>query len=150
MRLRPTLLLPLTLALVIAGSVSIATSSAEGPIRAQAIPLDRDAPNRVRVGALRFLSGWVLRSNDREFGGISSMVADDAGNFLAITDRGTLIRFRVGPDGVLPGGEIRPLPGNHPAKLGMNDAEAVTTDPAPAMSGWHSRTATASDVSIRR
>ena len=56
------------------------------------VPLRDDAPNARRLGALRFMEGWWLRSNHPHFGGISAI--DVAGDkILAVSDGGVVMRF---------------------------------------------------------
>lgn len=128
MRFGPFLVMPL--ALVLAGSVARPQDDPAGPILSKAIPLNQDAPGPMRVGQLLFLKGWVLRSPNTSFGGLSSMVANDRGEFLAIGDKGAAFRFRIGPDGVVGRSTIRELPGNDPGRKWLNDSESVAIDPA--------------------
>lgn len=99
-------------------------------ITATAVPLDAADPARRRVGALRYLQGWVLHSRDARFGGISDLaVAGD--RFLGISDSATAISFDV-QGGRIGGGAIRDLPagpGGFQIKQDR-DSEAFTTDPA--------------------
>jgi len=126
MRLAPFLVVPL--ALFAFASVDRSRPDPAGPITATPIALDRDAPGRVDVGALRFLGGWVLRSPNRDFGGLSTMVADDSGHFLAISDAGTAFRFRMGASGIAAPYLIRALPGTGGPKE-RNDTESMAVDP---------------------
>ncbi len=63
----------------------------------------RNEPERIRFGALEFLGGLVLESDDEDFGGISGirMLSDD-GDFLAVTDRARWIKGRIVSDGTRP------------------------------------------------
>ena len=58
------------------------------------VQLDESDPGRRRAGALRFLAGWSLASEDVRFGGISGMHVED-GQVIAISDVGLLLRFPV-------------------------------------------------------
>lgn len=56
------------------------------------LALDPGDPAHVTVGRLRYLGGWVLTSQDRQFGGLSSLTVRD-GRFLALSDTGWLFSF---------------------------------------------------------
>ncbi len=58
------------------------------------VQLDESDPGRRRAGALRFLAGWSLASEDVRFGGISGMHVED-GQVIAISDVGLLLRFPI-------------------------------------------------------
>jgi hypothetical protein len=100
------------------------------PIVARPVPLDPDHPDRDRVGALRWLGGWVLTSRDPSFGGISAMTVRN-GRFLAIADTGGVFRFGL-RDGTVIGSRIGVLPAGPGAGTGKldRDAESLTVDPA--------------------
>ena len=61
---------------------------------ARAVALDEGDPGRRRVGALFFLRGWELSSDDQSFGGISAMQVE-GGRVIAIGDTGTLFEFAL-------------------------------------------------------
>lgn len=62
-------------------------------LHAEPVALRENAPDQRRLGQLRFLEGWWLRSNDPHFGGVSAMhVEGDA--ITALTDTGRLYFFR--------------------------------------------------------
>lgn len=95
--------------------------SVTGPVSIQvdARPLAgfeaRDAARR-RFGALQFRGGLVLSSSHRDFGGISSMRLDAAGErFLAVTDKGNWLRGKIRYSGEAPAGiedaEMAPILG---------------------------------------
>jgi len=58
------------------------------------VPLDAADPGRRGVGALLFLAGWALTSDDPRFGGLSGIQVDN-GQVTAIADIGLLTRFPV-------------------------------------------------------
>ncbi|TMJ11797.1 MAG: esterase-like activity of phytase family protein, partial [Alphaproteobacteria bacterium] len=58
------------------------------------VPLDRANPKRADVGALHFLGGWNIESNDPRVGGISAMHVE-GGEVTALSDAGTIVRFPV-------------------------------------------------------
>lgn len=91
------------------------------------IPLDPEG-GTVRVGALRYLGGWELRSADPRFGGISAM-ALVPGGLLAMSDSGTAMRM-AGPGRVPESVRLAPLaagPGRGTGKADR-DSEAMTRD----------------------
>lgn len=67
---------------------------AVGAMTAAPISLEVGDAGRARVGALIFLRGWVLDSEDPRFGGISAMHVD-GGEAIAISDSGTVLRFAL-------------------------------------------------------
>jgi hypothetical protein len=75
---------------------------ARSRIAFQPVPLEEGAAGRQQVGKLLYLGGWVLRSNDARFGGISAMHVEGR-EVLAASDAGWLFRF--------------PLPGRTAADL---------------------------------
>lgn len=80
-------------------------------VRVSRVTLDDRNPSRRRVGALTFLGGIRLSSDDRAFGGFSAMQIE-GDRFLMLSDFGTTFRFRLGADwipratrfGILPSG----------------------------------------------
>lgn len=100
-------------ALILVGSFSFAealrTSAAVTRVAIEATSIeafDNRDPTRIRFGALEFRGGLVLTSNDRAFGGISSLhMEPDGAHFIAITDQGSWLRGRIvyrdgRPDGI--------------------------------------------------
>ena len=65
-----------------------------GVLAVAPVPLDGGNAARRRVGALLFLSGWSLASDDLRFGGLSGMHVEN-GEVTAISDIGVLTRFPV-------------------------------------------------------
>lgn len=104
-------------------------TGAGAPIRAEAVRLDPRDPARTRLGALTYLGGWVLTSTDPRFGGLSAMTRDGDG-FLAISDRGALVRIE--PRGNRPprGYVAGLLPDGPPLRMSGHgrDAESSTRD----------------------
>ena len=88
------------------------------------VPFDSRHPERKRVGALTWLGGWSLESEDPRFGGISALhVSGD--RVTALSDAGTLMRF--GLSGASAKAEIQPLmagPGSADVK-GDRDSESM-------------------------
>lgn len=70
-----------------------------GPIaiRATRVALDPDDPKRRRLGALTYLGGVELDANGRQFGGYSAIAVRGTA-FTLLSDRGTLLHFRMGAD----------------------------------------------------
>lgn len=98
---------------------------------AERVPLDLHDPAHIRVGALTYLGGVRLRSEDRAFGGFSSMriQGDD---FTLLSDGGTFVRFRMGGDWVphdVQFGDLPDGPGSGWLKS-ERDSESMTSDPA--------------------
>jgi hypothetical protein len=88
-----------------------APSASELLVVAEAVPLNPDEPAQRAVGPLRWLGSWSLKSDEAEFGGISSMVAEADGSILALSDSATLQGFRVGAGSSSERGQfIAPLP----------------------------------------
>jgi hypothetical protein len=83
--------------------VLAALPAAAEPIAIEAVPIRHlDLSNREgdRFGALMFRGGIVLRSRDRDFGGLSGLRLDPAGERLtAISDRGRWFQARIVRDG---------------------------------------------------
>jgi hypothetical protein len=107
----------------------------------QAAPIaffDNRDPSRTRFGALAFLGGLELTSNDPNFGGISAIHVDAAGKrFLAINDRGAWLSGRIAYEHGRPAGlanvEMAPMLGENGkplAKRGWYDTESLTEDGA--------------------
>jgi hypothetical protein len=65
-------------------------------VRFAPVPLEEAAPAATRLGALTFLGGWALTSNDPRFGGISALHVEGA-EALAISDAGWRIRIPLRP-----------------------------------------------------
>lgn len=129
------------LVLGLAGSILIvarpdpARRPAETAISAEPVRLDPDDPARRRVGELEFLGGWVLRSTDPDFGGISAL-ALDGGRFTAVGDAGGVFRFELTAAGRIARAGISALPAGPapedggPVRKRDRDAEAMAHDPA--------------------
>ena len=86
------------------------------------------------AGQLRLAGAWVLDIEDRRFGGLSGLAFDD-GAFLAVTDRGALVRFHPpGPNRLTARvEELRLGPGPYTGKW-TRDAESLARDPLGR--GW--------------
>ncbi|MFN3749162.1 MAG: esterase-like activity of phytase family protein [Sphingorhabdus sp.] len=89
------------------------------------IPLRLDAskPDRRKVGALTFLNGWELRSDNSDFGGISALTALGDNRFLAVSDAGTLIGFTL-TNGKMERSFIAALPGAQGEQLDYRDRDS--------------------------
>ena len=98
------------------------------------IPLVLDAsnPKRTTVGALKFLGGWELRSDNADFGGISALVALKDGRFLGVSDAGALIGFGLTNNDRIDRPFIAALPGAFGKSLTYEDrdSEGIAYDPA--------------------
>ncbi len=74
-------------------SEPVLRARAEAVSRIVAIPVALDpGSGRTRIGPLRYVTGFELRSADPRFGGISAMVLSRSG-FTAISDNGTVMWF---------------------------------------------------------
>lgn len=103
-------------------------------IYAEPVVLDSRNPARRDIGELRYLGGWVLTSDNPNFGGISAMVLDEDG-FVAIGDAGGLFRFALNDEGAITRADIGqlsagPIPddGGEVQKRDR-DAEGLAHDP---------------------
>ena len=125
MRLFPLLLaLPLLTTFAPLGLAREPVAPPRPRIVAAPVALFADAPERRRLGDLRFLEGWWLRSNDPRFGGVSAMQVE-GGEVTALTDGGRLYHFavpsRAGPAPL----RTTWLGGNPSAHKEMRDTEAL-------------------------
>lgn len=124
------------LALLLLLPISGAASPPERPelrLAWQPVPLDVSQPERRRLGGLTYLGGWVLRSDDRRFGGISGLHVE-GDRVLALSDDGTVFRFRVGAGT----GSIRALPAGpgRDAGKGNRDSESLVVAGSRAWIGF--------------
>jgi hypothetical protein len=111
---------------------STAIELASEPIRT----FDVRDPARRQFGLLEFRGGLVLRSSDKNFGGLSAIrVAADGAHFIALTDRGWWFRGRIVYDGTRPRGiaeaEMAPILGTdgRPLAIGLwFDTESIADD----------------------
>ncbi len=96
------------------------------------LAFDEANPLRRKVGALTFLNGWELRSDNSDFGGISALVVREPNRFLAVSDAGTLIGFTIGDSNGLEDSFIAALPGAYgeDADYRDRDSEGMAIDPA--------------------
>lgn len=89
------------------------------------IALDERDPARRSVGALTFLGGWVIRSNDRRFGGISALHVEGK-EVTALSDAGSVIRFALPESGRAEANIMRLPDGPSPSgKKGTRDSESM-------------------------
>jgi len=86
------------------------------------------------AGPLRLAGAWKVTTDDRRFGGLSSLALDQ-GRFLAVSDRGSVTRFDP-PAATAPIADIKDLragPGPWGKKM-TRDAESLAPDPGGR--GW--------------
>ncbi|MHA3793741.1 esterase-like activity of phytase family protein [Sphingomonas sp. YL-JM2C] len=103
---------------------------AEVKVVATPVPLDPDDPARTTVGRLRYLGGWQLTSRQRDFGGYSALSVQ-GDRFLALSDTGHYLRFRMATPGVVSDsrfGELPAFPG-YEGRKGDRDSESMTIGP---------------------
>lgn len=90
------------------------------------VPLGKEA--RSQLGPFRLESAWQMQSSHRMFGGYSALLSLDEGDFLAISDRGVLLRFS--PPGLPQRPEIIETVFSRQVKGKVfRDFEAATRDP---------------------
>ena len=100
-------------------------------IMLEPLTLDPTNPQRRRIGDLIFLKAWQMRSNNRDFGGISALAALPRGRFAGVTDAGTLIGFGLTKDDRA----VRPFIAQLSNAFGDNknyadrDSEGIAYDP---------------------
>lgn len=83
---------------------------AELLVRSRPLALSSADPALRRAGALTYLGGWSLESDNPGFGGISSMLVSDRGRVLALSDSGVLMGFHMGAGDAERRPFIAPLP----------------------------------------
>ena len=104
------------------------------PITAHRITIKAERLKRPQLNLtpqLRYVDGWSLSSDDKDFGGLSAL-AFDRGTFVAISDIGAVIRFSLGAGGDFGAASISHLPSGC-ARDGDKfdrDSESITFDPA--------------------
>ncbi len=139
---RRTLAALLASALALAAVPDVQTPSAatpSGAIEVRSEPFSafdiRDHSRR-QFGLLEFRGGLVLRSSDKNFGGISAIrVAADGAHFIALSDKGWWLRGRIVYEGTRPSGiadaEMAPIlgaDGRPLAARGWYDTESIAED----------------------
>ncbi len=122
-------------ALVIAVFSAIGSPAGAEPLAIEAAPvqLQYDDPERDRIGALRYLGGFALKSTNPDFGGLSGLVVSK-NMAIAVTDRGFWVRAHLRTSGTgrflgVDGATISPILSSRGEVLrishGEHDAEAV-------------------------
>ena len=138
MRRLSALLILAALLAGVAGTAALAQTS----IRHRPVNLVETDPNEIRIGALTFMGGLQLASDDTSFGGLSGLVVTPDGRRLhAVADNGHWFTALLGYDGAgrlnaVAGGLLEPLlaPDGKPVAGKANgDAEALTVAPDGAM-----------------
>ncbi len=104
-----TLLLLLLFGAAVAGT-RISYRSFSQSITLTPLAFDSNDPKINRIGQLRFLGAWELRSQNRDFGGISALTTLADGRFIGLSDAGTLIGFGLTDDERADHPFIAPLP----------------------------------------
>jgi len=114
-------------------------AASPGAIELRAEPITafeiRD-PSRRQFGLLEFRGGLVLRSSDKNFGGLSAIrVAADGAHFIALSDKGWWFRGRIVYEGTRPiaiaNAEMAPIlgaDGRPLAARGWYDTESIAED----------------------
>lgn len=93
-------------------------------VDARPVALDAGDPGRRRVGALIFLRGWALTSDEPRFGGISAMQVEGR-RVTAISDAGTLLSFDLPSVTGRRPLQVRPLPQSGDVDKAGRDTEAM-------------------------
>lgn len=99
------LFLQIVVAALAAAQQSATADNAPRPVKIEAKPIrsfSAREPERARFGALEFLGGLVLESEDKRFGGLSGIRFLDDDEFLAVNDRGRWLRARLVSEGNRP------------------------------------------------
>jgi hypothetical protein len=89
------------LGVFVALRVLAANPEPDGPVKLDAVPvpLDPGDPGRLEVGALHYLGGLWLRSDDPRFGGLSDLrLSPDGRELMAVSDCGHGFTARLGYD----------------------------------------------------
>jgi hypothetical protein len=124
------LLLFLLAFLAVSGKRTIHRNTSQ-TIAFQQLPLVTEGKAPARIGALKFISAWELRSDNQNFGGFSALTVLRDGRFLGISDAGTMIGFD--PPGTHTGAAsfIAALPSAFGAKVNYQyrDSEGIASDP---------------------
>jgi hypothetical protein len=105
------LVLLLLLAVMTVGGVRVIRPNDSQSIAMLPLAFDAANPKRDRVGPLRFMGAWELRSDNSDFGGISALVALNDGRFIGVSDAGALIGFGLSGDDRIDRPFIAALPG---------------------------------------
>lgn len=111
------------LAIIAAGGERRYSRNSSQSIELVPLRLDASKPDHRKVGALTFLNGWELRSNNSDFGGISALSALGDNRFLAVSDAGTLIGFTLA-NGKMERSFIAALPGAQGEQLDFRDRDS--------------------------
>lgn len=103
-------------------------------IQLEPIVFNSEDSTRTRAGRLEYLRGWKLRSENSDFGGISSMLALADHRFFMLSDAGVLIGFTLDQkQGRARRPFIAPLPDGPPVENEFAkknwDAESLVHDP---------------------
>jgi hypothetical protein len=118
-----------------AGLVNVSPTAIE--IHAEAIAtFDPHAPARRQFGQLEFRGGLILKSNHREFGGLSALrFLGDGKRFISLTDHGAWFTGSITYDGVRPVGIAEPVmapilawDGRPLAAHGWRDTESIAVN----------------------
>lgn len=136
--------------LAVLAFAALATPIAPGPqqpppgpgtasLRPDPILLNENDPHQRRVGALTFVAGWQLTSDDPRFGGISAM-AVEGDRVTATSDSGILLLFAVPGTGPMQV-EVRPLPAGpgSPSRKQDRDTEAMFVSGGQAWLAFENR-----------
>ena len=71
-------------------------------LKAEPVPLQGLNPARKTIGALSFVAGFHLTSDEARFGGLSGIDVLEDGNLLAVSDKGDFVWIDLAEDGATP------------------------------------------------
>jgi len=105
------------------------------PVHAMAVPIDPGDPAHLQFGALRFLAGWQLTSRQGNFGGYSAL-AVQGDHFLALSDTGDYLGFRLSSSGEVRETHFGTLPAFPGATGGRDDRDSESMTVGPQGDIW--------------
>ena len=118
------LALGIILAVLTVGGVRTIYPNHSQDISVRRLALNPDNAARRQVGALEFIAAWELHSRNEDFGGISALVSVGNNHFVGISDRATVIGFRLTNDGQIDESFIAPLPNLHGPNVSYKDRDS--------------------------
>lgn len=118
------------------GRAWVAEALEKGPfvaiLKAEPIPLDAEEPGVGSVGALTYVGGWALTSENDDVGGFSGLVVDAEGqSIVAINDKGDWLTadFDINSNEPFSAGLIHPFSDEAVARAKIKlDAESLIRD----------------------
>lgn len=126
----PLLMMPLFLVGHYSGEPRRPMLGEDRRVEIRPVPLDESDLMRDRIGPLRFIGGWELRSPERAFGGFSGMIAE-GDRLTLLNDAGGVVKLRLGENGGVSDVSFHDLPAgpDHGWARDERDSESMTWDP---------------------